>query len=187
MDEKVARDDQADGEGEDAIDEADRLAGHSRVNCNARDNCSARSRYLRCSGPAVRPGVRIDVLRATSCFETPLLVCVLLYDTLHVATSAKPSIATADETRTAVPRGLHPEARRFWMIGSEPTIQLRHHAVTREGPGPPPDHFGKWIPYASDRPAGSRPQAVPVFRRGAQPVDLALVYAPSYTVRRDLR
>src|SRR5207245_8332215 len=31
-DEKVARDDQADDEGEDAIDEADGLVGHARVN-----------------------------------------------------------------------------------------------------------------------------------------------------------
>ena len=52
MDEKVARADQADGEGEDAIDEADRLAGHSCVNCNARDKRSAEATSLRCSGRA---------------------------------------------------------------------------------------------------------------------------------------
>src|SRR5438132_5967080 len=70
------------------------------------------------------------------------------------------------------------------MIASEPTIQLRHHAVTKEGPCPPADHFGKWIPYASDRPAGLSPQAVRVFRRGEHPVTLRLLTTQTYKIGR---
>lgn len=72
------------------------------------------------------------------------------------------------------------------MRGSESTIELRHHAVTREGPCPPPDHFAKWIPYASDRPAGPSPQAVRVFRRGEQPVTLRLLTTQTYRIGRAL-
>src|SRR5256885_16739558 len=76
---------------------------------------------------------------------------------------------------------------RSSMIGSEPTIQLRHHAVTKEGPCPPADHFGKWIPYASDRPAGLSPQAVRVFRRGEHPVTPRLLTTQTYKNGRGLR
>jgi len=72
------------------------------------------------------------------------------------------------------------------MTGSEPTIELRHHAVTREGPGPMPDQLAKWIPCASDRPAGSSPQAVRVFRRGEQPVTLRLLTTRTYKIGRAL-
>jgi len=65
------------------------------------------------------------------------------------------------------------------MLGSEPSIQLRHHLATRERPCPPPDHFGKWIPYASDLHAGQSPQAVRVFRRGEHPVTLRLLTTQS--------
>jgi hypothetical protein len=66
--EEMTRNDQADDEGEDAIDEADRLAGHSRVNCNARDKRSDRAVTCAALWPARRPSVSIDVLRATTCF-----------------------------------------------------------------------------------------------------------------------
>ena len=72
------------------------------------------------------------------------------------------------------------------MTGAEPTIQLTHHAVTAERPCPPPDHFGKWIPYASDRPAGLSPQAVRVFRRGEHPVTLRLLTTQTYKIGRAL-
>jgi DNA-binding NtrC family response regulator len=72
------------------------------------------------------------------------------------------------------------------MTGSESTIELRHHAVTRECVLPPPDHFAKSIPCASDRPAGPSPQAVRVFRRGEQPVTLRLLTTQTYKIGRAL-
>jgi len=70
------------------------------------------------------------------------------------------------------------------MTGSEATIELRHHDITRERPGPPPDHLAQWIPYSSDRPSGSSPQAVQVFRRGEQPVTLRLLTTQTYKIGR---
>ena len=87
-DEKVARDDQADDEGEDAIDEADRLAGHPRVNCNARDKRSARARYCAAFGPLQIGASELTFSAPLLASEQPLLVCVLLDDPLHVAASA---------------------------------------------------------------------------------------------------
>jgi DNA-binding NtrC family response regulator len=72
------------------------------------------------------------------------------------------------------------------MNGSEAPIQLRHLFVTREGPGPRPDYFGKWIPFASDRPAGLSPQAVRVFRRGEHPITLRLLTTQTYRIGRGL-
>ena len=72
------------------------------------------------------------------------------------------------------------------MTSSEAPILLTHHAATRECTRRPPDNFGKWIPHASDRPAGPSPQAVRVFRRGEQPVTLRLLTTKTYKIGRGL-
>jgi hypothetical protein len=80
----MARDEQADDEGEDAIDEADRLTLHSRVNCNARDKRpeSALPAHAICAS-LCRLEDRVSALMfcvPLLAFRAPLLVCAQAYD-----------------------------------------------------------------------------------------------------------
>src|SRR5258708_2115112 len=174
MDEKVARDDQADGEGEDAINEADGLAGHARVNCNARDKRWSGRPACAARGALKRPASVLALAAPVSCFQRPLLVCGCLYDPLHVVDR----VAAFEN----IPRSVCIGEGGLWMTSSELTIELRHHAVTRECVLPPPDHFAKSIPYASDRPAGPSPQAVRGFPRGEPAVTLRVLTTQTYKI-----